>query len=386
MKKFKTIIGIWVALFVILLAGCVEEFEANISDMPIEGLVIEGDIISDSTVVFNVNKKLPLTFTDENDVFYDNYVNVDAELNVLGSDGTCWSGQALGEGQYRVEIGTLKPDVEYHLEVKCEGDTYQSAPQKPLTSIGIEKLTFVQPDLNGPVTIQLNSEEGGVDDSKYYLWHFEEDWELRAEYVTTSLYNEVYNKIERFEYPPVAQGWRYNVTDQYVLGTTGSMVNNQIVGKTLHSIKNTDNRLSVLYCIRVYQRSLTEREYEYYHIRAKLNKDMGGLFTPQPSELPSNITCSNPSRKAIGYVGCNMNVSQRQLYISTDEVAYVNKFDCEFAGEPAGGNRDKFKAGFQVCDDTPTWAKGECVDVTWLGADPKGRPSWWPNPYLYYKE
>ena len=169
MKKFKTIIGIWVALFVILLAGCVEEFEANISDMPIEGLVIEGDIISDSTVVFNVNKKLPLTFTDENDVFYDNYVNVDAELNVLGSDGTCWSGQALGEGQYRVEIGTLKPDVEYHLEVKCEGDTYQSAPQKPLTTIGIEKLTFVQPDLNGPVTIQLNSEEGGVDDSKYYL-------------------------------------------------------------------------------------------------------------------------------------------------------------------------------------------------------------------------
>ena len=386
MKKFKTIIGIWVALFVILLAGCVEEFEANISDMPIEGLVIEGDIISDSTVVFNVNKKLPLTFTDENDVFYDNYVNVDAELNVLGSDGTCWTGQALGEGQYRVEIGTLKPDVEYHLEVKCDGDTYQSAPQKPLTSIGIEKLTFVQPDLNGPVTIQLNSEEGGVDDSKYYLWHFEEDWELRAEFVTTSLYNVVYNKIERFEYPPVAQGWRYNVTDQYVLGTTGSMVKNQIVGKTLHSIKNTDNRLSVLYSIRVYQRSLTEREYEYYHVRAKLNKDMGGLFTPQPSELPSNITCSNPLRKAIGFVGCNMNVSQRQLYISTDEVAYVNKVDCDFGGEPEGGNRDKFKAGFQVCDDTPTWAKGECVDVTWLGADPKGRPDWWPNPYLYYKE
>ena len=386
MKKIRIIIGMWMALSVTMLAGCVEEFEANVGSEPIEGLVIEGDIISDSTVVFNLNKKLPLTFTDENEVFYDNYLNVDAELSVQGSDGTSWMGQALGEGQYRVEIGTLKPEVEYHLEVKCEGDTYQSEPQKPLATVGIENLTFSQPDLEGSVVIQLDAKEGNADDSKYYLWHFEEDWELRAEYVTTSLYDEEYNKIVRYDFPPVAQGWRYNVADQYVLGATESMVKNHIVGKTLHSIPNTDNRLSVLYSIRVYQRSLTPREYEYYNIRAKLNKDMGGLFTPQPSELPSNITCSNPLRKAIGYVGCNMNVAQRQLYISADEVAYVDKMDCAHGQAPEGGNRDKFKAGFQVCDDTPTWARIECVDVTKLGADPQGRPDWWPNPYLYYKE
>lgn len=386
MKKFRLIIGIWAALSVFSWTGCVEEFEANISEMPVEGLVIEGDIISDSTVVFNLNKKLPLTFTDENELFYDTYLDVDAELNVAGSDGTVWTGQPLGKGQYRVEIGTLKPEVEYHLAVKYEGDTYQSEPQKPLTTVGIENLTFSQPDLRGPVIIRLDAKEGSAEDSKYYLWHFEEDWELRAEYVTNVLYDEEYNRIVRYEFPPVAQGWCYNVTDQYVLGTTEALVKNQIVGKTLHTIKNTDNRLSVLYSIRVYQRSLSPREYEYYHIRTKLNKEMGGLFTPQPSELPSNITCSNPSRVAIGYVGCNMEVAQRQLYIPTDEVAYVKTFDCAHGQAPEGGNRDKFKAGFQTCDDTPTWAKGECVDVTWLGGNPQGRPDWWPNPYLYYKE
>lgn len=386
MKKFKTIIGMWMALSVTMLAGCVEEFEANVGNEPIEGLVIEGDIISDSTVVFNLNRKLPLTFTGENELFYDSYMDVDAELCIYGSDGTFWPGQALGKGQYRVEIGTLNPDVEYHLEVEYEGDTYQSDPQKPLETIAIENLTFSQPDLEGPVIVQLDAKEGSADDSKYYLWYFEEDWELRAEYVTNVLYDEEYNRIVRYEYPPVAQGWCYHVTDQYVLGSTESLVKNQIVGKTLHTIGNTDNRLSVLYSIRVYQRSLTQREHEYYQIRAKLNKEMGGLFTPQPSELPSNITCSNPKRKAIGYVGCNMTVAQRQLYIPTEEVAYVNEMDCAFGQEPGGGNRDKFKAGFQTCDDTPTWAKGECVDVTWLNADPQGRPAWWPNPYLYYKE
>ena len=60
MKKFKTIIGIWVALSVIVLMGCVDKFEADISKIPVEGLVIEGNIISDSTVVFHLNNRSTL--------------------------------------------------------------------------------------------------------------------------------------------------------------------------------------------------------------------------------------------------------------------------------------------------------------------------------------
>ena len=386
MKKFKTIIGMWVALSVIILMGCVDKFEADISKIPVEGLVIEGNIISDSTVVFHLNKKLPLTYTEEYQDQYDTYMNVDALLEVKGSDGTSWIGHGLGQGQYQVQIGTLKPSVEYHLEVKYEGDVYQSAPQRPLEIIGVENMTFCQPDLNGPVIIQLDSEEGSADDSKYYLWYFEEDWELRAEFITTVLYDYESDRIIRYDFPPVAQGWRYNGSNQFILGTTEANVKNKIVGKKVHSIENTDHRLSVLYCIRIHQRTLTRLEYEYYEVRAKLNNDMGGLFTPQPSELPSNIICSNPTRSVIGYVGCNMGVSQRQLYISTKDVAYVNKFDCDFGNAPEGTNRDKYLAGFQLCDDTPTWVRGICVDVTWLGANPQGRPDWWPNPYLYYKE
>lgn len=386
MKKFGQIIGLWGAMSFVLLMGCVDKFEADVSELPTEGLVIEGNIISDSTVVFHLNKKLPLTYSKENEDLYDTYLDVDAELYVHGSDGTSWVGHGLGEGQYQVRIGTLKPDVEYHLEVKHEGDVYLSEPQRPVETIEIENLTFSQPDLKGPVNIYLDSQEGSADGSRYYLWYFEEDWEVRAEYVSAVLYNYEQDKVIRYDYPPVAQGWCYYGTDQIVLGSTESNVMNKIVGKSIHSIKNTDRRLSVLYSIRVYQRTLTRQEYEYYQERVKLNKEMGGLFTPLPSEFPTNITCSNSSRKVIGYVGCNMGVTQRQLYISTDEVAYVNKYDCKFGEAPEGTYREKYAAGFQICDDSFIWAKGECVDVTWLNADPLGRPDWWPNPYLYYPQ
>ena len=61
-------------LTIVVSMGCVEKFEANISDIVTEGLVIEGNIISDSTVVFRLSRTLPLTETKENEDLFKDYV------------------------------------------------------------------------------------------------------------------------------------------------------------------------------------------------------------------------------------------------------------------------------------------------------------------------
>lgn len=381
MKKFKTIIGLWGALLLALTLGCVEEFEANVDDIPEEGLVVEGDIISDSTMIFQLSKTLPLEITPD---ILESFMDVDAELVVKGSDGTSWSGSPLGKGQYQVEIGTLEPDVEYHLEILYNGDTYQSTPQKPLEKVGIERLSFSQPDLNGSVAIQIDTEKS--DKPQYCLWYFEEDWEVRAVFATDALYDFWQERVVFYDYPPVAQGWCNSRTDQILLGTSEANVENRIVGKNIRVIENIDRRLSVLYSIRVQQRNLTPEEYEYYQVRVKLSNEMGGLFTPQPTELPTNITCSNSSRKVVGYVGCNMGITQHQLYISEEDVNYFDYYRCDVGIGLPDSDKEKYLLGYQVAISTPMgreWAPAECVDVTVLGADPNGRPSWWPNPYIY---
>ena len=74
----------FMALSITVMMGCVEEFEANITDMPTEGLVVEGDIISDSTVVFQLSKTLPLDISGENedlfDTFQDGLVVLDCQI------------------------------------------------------------------------------------------------------------------------------------------------------------------------------------------------------------------------------------------------------------------------------------------------------------------
>lgn len=387
MNKKNYIIGMVGLLIVLLPIGCVEKFEADISDLVTEGLVVEGDIISDSTVQFRLSKTLPLTETDDNKVQFDDFLNVEANLAVKGSDGTSWTGITRGKGMYEVEIGTLMPEVEYSVEIQYKGDTYQSEPQKPLGMVDIERVSFSQPDLAGPVSILLDTEE--AKDTQYFLWYFEEDWEIRAHFQTKDLYDSESNSVIHYKYPPVAQGWCYNALDDIMLGTTESNISNKIVGKKIQSIANIDPRISFLYSIRIQQRNLSKQEYEYYQVRTKLNNEMGGLFTPQPSELPTNITCSNPTRKVIGYVGCNMGIAKSHLYIKEDEVLYLENYTCDVGKDPEGSYADKFAAGFQISDNTEMgieWASVKCVDVRLFKADPMGRPDWWPNPYLYYKE
>ncbi len=390
MNKFKITIGMVLAVSVSIMMGCVEKFEANPNDVPIEGLVVEGDIFSDSAMVFRLSKMLPLTETEENEELFEDYLNVDATVSVVGSDGTSWPGEPKGNGQFLVNIGTLRQDVKYHLEIEYNGDSYRSAPQTPLKTSVIESLTFNQPDEDAPVSIFLNTPVESNEGKKFFMWYFEEDWEVRADYVTDHLYDPVEDKIVAYDSPPVAQGWCHSNTDEIHLGSIETNVEGRIASKVIRRISNKDSRLSVLYSIRIQQRDLSPAEYEYYQERVKYNSGMGGLFTPQPSELPTNISCSNPSRKIIGYVGCNMGVSHAQLFVPGSAVCYDHEYECNMGKEPEGSNMKKYSAGFQICNYINAggavqidWALRSCVDVRTKNANPRGRPYWWPNPYLY---
>mgnify|MGYP006385869819 FL=1 len=80
MKKSNLIIRILVILSITVVMGCVEQFEANIGDVSTEGLVVEGDIISDSTMIFQLSRTLPLDADGNKDLF-DTYLDVNAEVD-----------------------------------------------------------------------------------------------------------------------------------------------------------------------------------------------------------------------------------------------------------------------------------------------------------------
>lgn len=89
-----------------------------------------------------------------------------------------------------------------------------------------------------------------------------------------------------------------------MIGSTEKLKEHLIINNKLLDVPVNEDRFTVLYSIQVQQRALSKEGYEYYLNVQQQNEEMGGIFTPQPSESQGNISCiSQPGRRTIGYVG-----------------------------------------------------------------------------------
>nr|WP_308758021.1 DUF4249 domain-containing protein [uncultured Bacteroides sp.] len=382
MKKRMNIL-VLAGLLLFTLSNCVDEFNAKLPDGGVGLLVIEGNIISDSTVVFALSR----TFSLNEEGLPEGYNQIVADVGVVGDDGSRITGTSIGDGRYQVQIGTLNKQVRYGLEVKYEEDTYTSELQYPVETPAIADVTFEQPENYGTIYIRLSTQK--ADGTVYYIWTYEEDWEVRTAFYSRWIYDPMTETIQTFEKAPYAQGWSHAESSKTLVGSTESNVENLLKNKRMYSIASDNIRVSYYYSTLITQRALSKGEFEYYENKAKQSESMGGLFTPQPSELPTNITCSDPDKQAIGYVGVNMNVSEYRLYISTNDIQYDNPYDCDYLADDEIAGRtdyDLYMDGYRIAYldmMTYQWAQKECTDVRALGAT-LNKPSFWPLPDREY--
>ena len=73
----------------------------------------------------------------------------------------------------------------------------------------------------------------------------------------------------------------------------------------------------------VHQRAISKAEYEYELARRQAGSEMGGLFTPQPSALPSNIHCLTSKKHVIGFVGCSDNISEYRFFLNEYDYSII---------------------------------------------------------------
>jgi hypothetical protein len=84
----------------------------------------------------------------------------------------------------------------------------------------------------------------------------------------------------------------------------------------MYDIDSSGERVYYKYSGLVCQRAITKAEYEYELARRQASSEMGGLFTPLPSALPTNIHCLTSQKHVIGYVGCSLNTSEYRFFIN----------------------------------------------------------------------
>ena len=374
-----------------LTIGCVSEYYADIPPNDTQILFVDGYIVENSDVIFYLSKSFPLHLT----TIPNESLNILANLTIIGRNGyKSEPAINLGRGAYKFSVGKLEDNVEYGIQIEYNGDIYQSALSKPLSTPEIDSVSFTQNRDTGTVFFRVSTHDNSGD-TKFYLWDYIEDWEITAYYYTQIFFDLASNRFYLTDDAPYYYCWKNLKSNKFLIGSTESLNVNSIVNKQLYSCLPTDTRFSVLYSVIVSQKAISKGAFEYYQNKIVLNDEMGGLFTPQPSEMSGNITCiTDPSKKVMGYVEAVKNVTQKRIFISPKDIVRPAIYpNCASITEDSlrnilrefdGTYRDAYDLGFRPIAWTPSntpseWSTFHCSECTSYGS--KNKPDFWPNDH-----
>ena len=344
MKKLKKTLYSVLCLIigVYTLSGCIEEFEADIPSEDSDLLVVEGTICSEKVNTFILTRTQPIK-TSETPT--PRRV-MGAIVSVRGSDGSIYmtqehnketepiyyvGGSPQGDitreyvnpttgGYYSCQLDALNPDVEYYLHIETDGEVYESEPQKPMRTEKIADVRGIQdtPESNIDVLITPDA-PFEPDKAIYYSWTCDETWEVHSTYTTFISYdreNHTY-VIDPRQFP--WRGWKDATNSTIMVGASPNYEGQHIQRLKLYDIDRGNERMYHRYSSLVHQRAISKAEYEYELARRQASSEMGGLFTPQPSALPTNIHCLTSSKHVIGFVGCSMNTSEYRFFLDATD-------------------------------------------------------------------
>ena len=311
MELRKTLYSV-LCLMACMLSGCIEEYEAVISIDDTDLLVVEGTIHPGENT-FILSRTQPLNSTDKYQMVRR------AEVSVRGSDGSEYMTKHVYDN-YSCQIDFLAPDVEYYLHIEVDGEVYESEPQKPLRTEGITEVIGVQntPESNIDVLITPDA-PFEPDKTHYYSWTYDETWEVRPEYTTRVYFDvEIMKAVNKPDQFPKC-GWKDATVRTIMVGASLNYEGQHIQRLKSYDIDCGNERVFHKYSGLVHQRAISKAEYEYELARRQAGSEMGGLFTPLPSALPSNIHCLTSSKHVIGFVGCSFNTTEYRFFLDAED-------------------------------------------------------------------
>ena len=383
-KLNKTLYSVLCLIFgMCTLAGCIEEFKADIPTDDSNLLVVEGNIVSSRENTFILSRTMPINS-------FNTPIERGAIVSVRGTDGSEYNAQ-FSDGQYTCMVGDLDPDEEYYLHIEVDGEIYESDPQKPMSSEKIADVCGVQNTPESNIDI-LITPEAPADSNKenFYSWTYDETWEVRPDYITNLFFDVEKMSIIQKEGLFPERGWIDGTSTTIMVGAGSSYEGQHIQRLKLYDIDRSNERIFFRYSGLIHQRAISKAEYEYELARRQASSEMGGLFTPQPSSLPTNIHCRTSKKNVIGFVGCSLNIGEYRFFLnSTDYSIYPQKVgpltwieDCSMEDCRRMTERNMYICEYEDAMISGTgkprsaWAYARQVDVRLRGAYTE-MPSFW---------
>lgn len=377
---------------VIIINSCITPFEpegvTSIDNM----VVIEGDIIQNDTTRISVSRSLAIR--DENKV---NYITK-ATVWVENEKGTKYTGKEVlkkGKTQYLVNTNGIDPSLNYKVCVRLiGGQLYVSDLVPMLVSPQIDSIGFTTDLENKSATFYVNTHDP-QNNTKYYKWSYTEDWEFHSQYISLFEYDPFAKIVREINFDKNRYYcWSSATSSSILAATTSHLAQDRIYQKPLVSMGPDDKRISVLYSMELTQMAISSEAYLYWDNIRKNSDNIGGIFSPQPSEIGGNIHCvNNPSERVLGYISAGL-VAKKRIFAKEEDIGiYQEPNNCEIVIVPDPTQLDGppvtfqslYEGGYDVISysEVPResiWVIKSCSDCRVFGT--KTKPKFWPNDHI----
>jgi hypothetical protein len=287
-------------IFVFSTVSCIEEYIPSGIETMDNMLVIDG-MITNNESIFHLSKSMGVNdSTIRGEIKHP--VN-NATVFIETNDGQQFPGVFTREGGYTIPTGDLSADTQYRLFVSLDNKEYASEYLTPIFTPEIDTIEAMKKGDGEPVTIHVSIHDP-KDQSNYYLWSFDEHWEVRAEMFASHDY--IDGELVRFDSyraPNNYYCWGKDFSRKILLGSSEKLAENIIYQQKVTEIPCNDDKISRLYYIDVAQKQIRKEAYDYLKNKEDNNNRSGSIFGPVLSEMNGNITClTNPEESVIGYI------------------------------------------------------------------------------------
>lgn len=314
LNNYRAILFLSIFFFTV---ACLDEYDTPQIKNSERLLVVEGNIGDRETSIRlsranNLNDNMPFP------VYYARVVleNESGSLNEVLS--------LTDNGLYHTEIA-LDTEDRYRIHIQDEGDEYVSEYLELLNTPRIDSIGWE--DNVGVFQVHVSTHDEN-NNTRYYLWRFEETWRYRAISSSDNIYQ---GNDETSEYIPC---WRTEESTSIQIGSTINLVQDIVFKRPIHVIEPTASlRLSDRYSILIKQYAISKESFEFWQLLKQNTESLGTFFDPQPSQLPTNITCiNNPDKPVIGFLSASKEQQERMFVNRRDlpfrNIPFASSFTC----------------------------------------------------------
>ena len=394
--------------------ACVYDYDPGIEGSQQKFLVVEGDILAGDITMIQLSRMSPLSTTDKAE-----FLSSVQALYVESEDGTRYDAtldrKELDNPCFLIDTRTLDLNQRCRLVISFRGwmldpnlsggpdywkeISYASDWQEILQSESVlDSLTYVVAPDRSQLDIRVHTH--GKSEG-FYRWIGHEIWEYTAMYRAVAYYNPVLDDIFPYEDGEnYYYCWKRDIFRDVTVVSMESLGVDHLSDYTIFSTQDrTDNRFSETYSLELSQVRISREAYNYWTSMRNNTGDVGGLFSPQPSDVRGNIhNLEDESEYVVGYISA-ATTSRAQRY-------YRNLTGRFGLGEPAYGENETkmilkrtmwsyyYNLGYLPIvvyipeTEEPVedlygmyeWAQKHCVDCRLQGGT-KRVPEGWPNTH-----